>query len=93
MQIERLRETMEKRAKSRGEGRCVIFQSIRIDFAPEASKETLTAAKKKYGFVPNPLGELAAAPTALKVYVNKRRLANSNGETSWSKQKKALTLG
>lgn len=42
-----------------------------IDSAPAASKEEiLTAAKRKYGFLPNLLGELAAAPAALKAYVH-----------------------
>lgn len=40
-----------------------------IDSAPEPSKETLKAVEKKFGFVPHLLGELAAAPVALKAYV------------------------
>lgn len=40
-----------------------------IDSAPAAARETLEAAKKKFGFLPNLLGELAAAPVALKAYV------------------------
>jgi len=40
-----------------------------IESAPAAAKETLEAAKTKFGFLPNLLGELAAAPAALKAYV------------------------
>ena len=38
------------------------------DSAPEGSKETLSAAKKHYGFVPNLMGVLAEAPAAVKAY-------------------------
>jgi hypothetical protein len=37
-----------------------------IDSAPAASRDILTAAEQKYGFVPNLLGELSAAPAALE---------------------------
>lgn len=40
-----------------------------IDSAPEASRETLEAVKGTFGFLPNLLGELAAAPVAAKAYV------------------------
>ena len=39
------------------------------DSAPEAARDTLHAVRQKFGFVPNLLGELAAAPSALKAYV------------------------
>jgi len=39
-----------------------------VDSAPAASRETIEAVQKKYGFLPNLLGELAAAPAALKAY-------------------------
>ena len=39
-----------------------------IDSAPEASRETMRAVQQKYGFVPNLIGELAAAPAAVKAY-------------------------
>lgn len=37
-----------------------------VESAPAAARETLEAATKKFGFLPNLLGELAAAPAALK---------------------------
>ncbi len=40
-----------------------------VESAPAAAKETLEAAQKKFGFLPNLLGELAGAPAALKAYV------------------------
>lgn len=39
-----------------------------IESAPSAAKDTLEEAKRKFGFLPNLLGELAAAPPALKAY-------------------------
>ena len=41
--------------------------------APDASRATLEATEKKYGFLPNLYGVLAASPTAVKAYagVNK----------------------
>ncbi len=40
-----------------------------VETAPAASKEALTAAQSKFGFVPNLMGELAEIPSALKAYV------------------------
>lgn len=40
-----------------------------IDSAPAASQEILKTVAKKYGFVPNLLGELSAAPVALTAYL------------------------
>jgi uncharacterized peroxidase-related enzyme len=49
------------------------------DSAPAAARETLQAVRQKYGFVPNLLGELAAAPSVLKAYVTLNALlANSS---------------
>ncbi len=39
-----------------------------IDTAPAASRERLAAVQRKYGFVPNLMGELAEAPSALEAY-------------------------
>jgi uncharacterized peroxidase-related enzyme len=52
-----------------------------VDSAPAASRETLAAAQKKFGFLPNLLGELAAAPAALQAYVTLNELL---GRTSLS---------
>lgn len=40
-----------------------------IDSAPEGSRSALEAARKKFGFVPNLLGVLAEAPSALEAYL------------------------
>ena len=44
------------------------FTIYRIDSAPRASRETLRLIQQKYGFVPNLIGELAAAPAAVMAY-------------------------
>jgi uncharacterized peroxidase-related enzyme len=40
-----------------------------IESAPEGARSILEAAQKRFGFVPNLLGELASAPPALKGYM------------------------
>ena len=40
-----------------------------VESAPEGSREAMRAMRQKFGFVPNLIGELAAAPTALRAYV------------------------
>ena len=52
-----------------------------VDSAPAASRETLAAAQKKFGFLPNLLGELAAAPAAVQASVPLNELL---GRTSLS---------
>ena len=49
-----------------------------IDSAPPAARGTLGAARKKFGFLPNLLGELAAAPSALSAYVTLNELLASS---------------
>ncbi|MDO9766528.1 carboxymuconolactone decarboxylase family protein [Glaesserella parasuis] len=44
------------------------FQIHTIDTAPEAAKESLQAVKNNNGFIPNLIGVLANAPTALETY-------------------------
>jgi hypothetical protein len=44
------------------------------DSAPAASRDTLAAVQKKFGFLPNLLGELAAALAALQAYVTLNEL-------------------
>ncbi len=39
-----------------------------IESAPRGSRETLEAVRRRFGFVPNLMGELAAAPAAVKAY-------------------------
>lgn len=44
------------------------FQIHTIDTAPEEAKEALKAVKTNNGFIPNLIGVLANAPTALETY-------------------------
>ncbi|UVT18252.1 MAG: carboxymuconolactone decarboxylase family protein (plasmid) [Nitrospira sp.] len=44
------------------------FQVHTEETAPEASRATLEATAKKYGFVPNLYGVLAESPTAVQAY-------------------------
>lgn len=44
------------------------FQIHTIETAPEAAKEVLQAVQKNNGFIPNLIGVLANAPTALETY-------------------------
>lgn len=39
-----------------------------IESTPEASRDTMRALHRRFGFVPNLIGELAAAPATLKAY-------------------------
>ena len=60
-----------------------------IDSAPAASRDILKAVEQKYGFVPNLLGELSAAPVALKAYVTLNDLL---AQTSFSAVEQQLIL-
>ena len=51
------------------------------DTAPEASRPALEAAKARNGFIPNLLGVLAHAPTALETYL---KVGEINGRTSFT---------
>lgn len=44
------------------------FQIHTKDTAPEASRTTLEATAKAYGFVPNLYGVLAGSPAAVQTY-------------------------
>jgi uncharacterized peroxidase-related enzyme len=50
-----------------------------LESAPEASQPYLAKAKAKNGFIPNLLGVLANAPTAIETYVT---VSEINGRTS-----------
>lgn len=52
-----------------------------LDSAPVATRPALEAARARFGFLPNLLGELAAAPTALQAYLTLNELV---GKTSFS---------
>jgi len=60
-----------------------------IESAPAESRDILTAARAKYGFVPNLLGELSAAPAALKAYVT---LGDLLAQTSFTPVEQQLIL-
>lgn len=45
------------------------FKIHTIESAPKSARGALEVANQKFGFVPNLLGELAAAPAAAKAYV------------------------
>lgn len=45
------------------------FEIHTIDSAPEVARPRLEAAKEKYGFLPNLLGEFAGVPPALEAYI------------------------
>jgi len=60
-----------------------------IESAPEASRETMRGLKQKFGFVPNLIGELAAAPATLKAYAALSRLLE---ETTFDPVEQQLIL-
>lgn len=55
------------------------FQIHTVETAPEESKEALKAVKNTNGFIPNLIGVLANAPTALETY---RTVGAINGRNS-----------
>jgi uncharacterized peroxidase-related enzyme len=60
-----------------------------IDSAPEAARESLTAAAKAYGFLPNLLAVMAEAPALLKAY---RALIDIFDETSFTPTERQVVL-
>lgn len=60
--------------------------------APVASKEILEQVRQKFGFVPNLLGELAAAPPALKAYLTLSELFAQTTLTPVEQQAVLLTV-
>lgn len=60
-----------------------------IESAPGEAKEMLQAAEEQFGFVPNLLGELAAAPVALKAYMTLNSLLQ---DSSFSPVEQQLLL-
>jgi uncharacterized peroxidase-related enzyme len=57
-----------------------------IDSAPAAAKESLAAARKAYGFVPNLLAVMAEAPTLLKGYGTLIRIFDETSLTPSERQ-------
>ena len=60
-----------------------------VDSAPEEARPLLEGAQKKFGFLPNLLGELAAAPAALQAYLT---LGDLFARTSLSTVEQQLVL-
>lgn len=65
------------------------FKIHDVQSAPEAARETLEGVKSKYGFVPNMMGIMAAAPPALKAYAT---LSGLLDETSFSPVERQILL-
>lgn len=62
------------------------------DTAPEASRATLDAAMKKYGFVPNLYGVLAESPTAVQAYAAINKALEHSALTPVEQQVVTLTV-
>ena len=60
-----------------------------IETAPEPAKETLAAAKKAFGFVPNLLAVMADAPALVKGYTALSQIFN---ETSFNAAERQVVL-
>lgn len=63
------------------------FQIHTIETAPEASKEALKAVQNANGFIPNLIGVLANAPTALETY---RTVGGINGRNSLTAEEREV---
>ena len=60
--------------------------------APEAARDTLTEAQKAYGFIPNLIGAMAAAPGLAKSYFSVSKTFGSGSLTPIEQQVVALTV-
>ena len=60
--------------------------------APEASRATLDAARKKYGFVPNLYGVLAESPAAVQAYAAINKALEQSALTPVEQQVVTLTV-
>lgn len=68
------------------------FQIHTQDTAPEASRATLDAARKKYGFVPNLYGVLAESPAAVQAYAAINKALEQSALTPVEQQVVTLTV-
>ena len=62
------------------------------DTAPEASRATLEATAKKYGFVPNLYGVLAGSPAAVQAYAGINKALEHSALTPVEQQVVTLTV-
>lgn len=60
-----------------------------VETAPEAARETLTAARKAFGFLPNLLAVMSEAPALVKGYTTLSRIFE---ETSFSAVERQVVL-
>ena len=60
--------------------------------APEASRDTLEATAKKYGFLPNLFGVLAESPAAVQAYAGINKALEHSGLSPVEQQIVALTV-
>ena len=68
------------------------FQIHTKETAPEASRETLEATAKKYGFLPNLFGVLAEAPAAVQAYAGINKALEQSELSPVEQQVVALTV-
>lgn len=68
------------------------FQIHTKDTAPEASRTTLDATAKKYGFVPNLYGVLAESPTSVQAYAAINKALEQSALTPVEQQVVTLTV-
>jgi uncharacterized peroxidase-related enzyme len=68
------------------------FQVHTKDTAPEASRATLEATAKKYGFLPNLFGVLAESPAAVQAYAGINKALEQSGLSPVEQQVVALTV-
>jgi uncharacterized peroxidase-related enzyme len=68
------------------------MEVLALEQAPEGSKDPLTQAKGKFGFVPNLFGVLAHAPAAVKAYVSLSDLFSASSLSPVEQQVVLLTV-
>lgn len=68
------------------------FQIHSEETAPEASRATLDATAKQYGFVPNLYGVLAESPTAVQAYAGINKALEQSALTPVEQQVVTLTV-
>ncbi len=68
------------------------FQIHTKETAPEASRATLEATAKKYGFLPNLFGVLAESPTAVQAYAAINKTLEQSALTPVEQQVVTLTV-
>jgi uncharacterized peroxidase-related enzyme len=70
----------------------VKLDVLNLETAPEESREILSQVQKKFGFVPNLMGVLANAPSALRAYLSLGNLFAESSLTPIEQQVVLLTV-